>query len=105
MTLSLLNSDVAEVIAAAVFIAFAAERLVEYFSAPLFDRYAPTHAWLQMYLVAVVGGALSYLAGVNLFGGIFANPLVGVVVSALVVGGGSEFLHQFIGAMDRANRG
>ena len=104
MTLSLLSADAATVIAAAVFIAFAAERLVEYFSAPLFERYAPDHAWLQMYLVAIVGGILSYLARINLFGEIFTVELVGVVVSALVVGGGSEFLHQFIGAMDRTNR-
>jgi len=104
MTLSLVTADVAQVLAAALFLSFLAERVVEYFSSPLFKRYAPDHSWLQMYLVAIVGGALSYLAQINLFGGVFPSQLAGVLATALVVGGGSEFVHQIIGAMDRTNR-
>jgi hypothetical protein len=104
MTLSLVTAEVAQVVAAALFLSFLAERLVEYFSSPLFSRYAPDHAWLQMYLVAVVGGALSYLAQINLFGGVFPSELAGVAATALVIGGGSEFVHQILGAMGRTNR-
>jgi hypothetical protein len=104
MTLSLLTADVAQVIAAAAFLAVMAERLVEYFIAPLFKRFAPAQSWVLMYFVAVVGGVLSYLANINLLGGVFPSELVGVIASAVIVGGGSEFLHQLIGVLNRTNR-
>ena len=92
-------------------LAFVAERLCEYFAVPVCDKVNAVAGrelidkgfWLK-YVVAIVGGLLAWGAGLNFFEGVFQEAWVGVVLSAAFVGGGSEFVHQLIGALGRANR-
>ena len=71
---------------------------------PLMDRFSVDKFWVK-YIVLVVGGLLSAAAGIDFFADIIPIPYVGLVVSALFVGGGSEFVHAAIEALRRTNRG
>lgn len=96
-------ATLSDIIAVAGLLAFAAERLVEYFIIPIFEKFGIDKFWVK-YLVLIVGGLLSALAGVNFFEGIFAYPLVGIALSACFVGGGSEMVHALIEALKRHAR-
>ena len=95
--------SLADVIWVATLLSFAAERLVEYFIVPIFEKFGLDKFWVK-YVVLITGGALSFLAGVNFFADVFDQPLVGVIVSALFVGGGSELVHALIEALKRSDR-
>jgi len=89
----------------ALFLAFLAEVLVEHFigkpleqKAPLLDR------WWLIYVALVVGGAICWFAGLNVFGTLMPDML-GRVLTCLIVGGGSELLHSIVNWMgEQANR-
>jgi len=42
----------------------------------------------------VTGGLLAWLTGVNLFTGFLTSPLAGLILTAIVAGGGSNLLHD-----------
>lgn len=92
-----------EALTVAGFLAMMNERLVEWFISPLFKRFGIDTSWL-MYVALVTGGVISFLAAVNLFPGMFAQELVGVIISAIIVGGGSNLLHDVFGAAKRSTR-
>jgi len=85
-------------IAAAVLVSFAIQVLVEHiFGYPL-EKYFPDvdRGWLR-YLVLVGGGAASWFSGWDLFTEIVAlNPIVGQVLTALIVGGGPQIIHRIV---------
>jgi hypothetical protein len=81
----------------ALFLAFLSERLVEHFigkpleqKAPLLDR------WWLIYVALVAGGLLSWFCGLNIFSELPIPSTVGMVLTALLVGGGSQLLHTII---------
>ena len=81
---------------AAIFLALVNERVITYFIAPLFEKFAPAGKWMLLYIAAVTGGLLSFAAGIDLMAGAgieLAYP-VNLVVSAILVGGGSNLLHD-----------
>ena len=80
----------------ALFLAFLTEVLVEHFigkpleqKAPLLDR------WWLIYVALVVGGAICWFAGLNVFGALMPD-LLGRILTCLIVGGGSELLHGIV---------
>lgn len=77
----------------AFFLALIGNRLVEVFVKPFFDKFELDKFWL-MPVAWVMCGALGALSGLNLFADFFANPAVGQVLTAIVVGGGSNLLHD-----------
>jgi hypothetical protein len=77
-------------------LATCAEALTEGLIAPIFDKYKADTFWLQ-YLAWAMAGALVGLSGANLFGAILP-PLVGVILTALIAGRGSNFLHDLFSA-------
>ncbi len=83
-------------IATAFFLAIAANRIVEAFVAPVRKRWPALDLWWLVYVTWIVGGVISYLAGINLFAELVPGlpPLAGQVLTALVVGGGSNLLHD-----------
>jgi uncharacterized membrane protein HdeD (DUF308 family) len=75
----------------ALFLATVANRLTEALIVPIFDKQKWDKFWL-MYISWIVAGALVALAGVNLFGAYVPNPVVGQILTALVAGGGANFI-------------
>jgi hypothetical protein len=108
----MLLTDLTDVVSVALTLSFVAERLTEYLIVPIFEKVNAAVGttildkafWIK-YVVLLIGGLLSYFANVNFFAAVFAQPLVGIILSAAVVGCGSEFVHQAIGALNRTNRG
>ena len=80
----------------ALFLSVAANRIIEAVLAPVKIKFPAADLWWVVYLTWVLGGALAYLAGLNLFTEQLPalNPVIGQVLTSLVVGGGSNLLHD-----------
>jgi len=81
---------------AAIFLALVNERVITYFITPIFEKLWPDRKWLLLYISAITGGLLSFAAGIDLMAGAgieLAHP-VNLIVSAILVGGGSNLLHD-----------
>jgi len=88
--------DLAEMLAIAIFLSMVANRLIDALAVPIFERYALDTFWLK-YVSWVVGGALVGLSGVNLFVAYLPNEVVGLVLTAIVCGGGANFINDLFG--------
>lgn len=86
-----------------VLLATLVEGIVEYFIAPLFDVYLPRYKFLLMYVAVLLAVAftlfyrldmIAALAG--LFNVEIANTVFGQIVTGVVLGRGSNYLHQII---------
>lgn len=77
----------------AFLLAMFGNRLVEVFVKPLFDKFKLDKFWL-MPASWVVCGALGALSGLNLFADLFPNPVIGLVLTAVTIGGGANLLHD-----------
>jgi len=79
------------------FLALANERLIEYVLATPLSKNLPDfykrYGWLLQYVAFVVGGVLGYFAGVNLFVGTEIPDPVGRILTAAVIGGGSQLIN------------
>lgn len=90
--------EVGAVVAQALLLALVANRLVEAVVAPLKKRYAEMDFWWLIYAAWGLGGVLAWFAGVNLFGANFPDyEIVGRLLTAVVVGGGSNLIHDIFG--------
>ena len=83
-----------EPLAIAFFMALITERLVAAVVAPVKVKYPDLDLWWLIYAAWVVGGALVWLTGTNLFAQYFPDPLVGRILTAVVAGGGANLLHD-----------
>jgi hypothetical protein len=94
-------SSQATAIAGILILATLAESLVEYLIAPAADELADEKPWREIamrYIAALVGVALSSLYQTDLLAmlGLVAPwPWVGWVVTGLLIGRGSNFVHDF----------
>ena len=82
----------------AMALAVLVERLVENFGAPLFSRYGWPKEWqkyvaLVLGLLVALGGQINALAGLP--GLALLPPVVGVVLTGVLIGGGSSLVHEF----------
>lgn len=84
-------------LATALFLATANYAVVNYLKDPIEKRYPNIDLWWFVYVSFVTGAALSFVAGINLFGEYIPNELVGLGVTAAVVGGGSNLIYQVFG--------
>ena len=83
----------AGLLAMAAFLAIVTNRLVEGLIKPVFVKYKWDTFWL-MYVAWVIGVGLVFAAGINLFPGAFTDPIIGLVLTALVAGGGANLLND-----------
>lgn len=86
-----------ETLAAAIFLATANYAIVNYLKEPVALRFPTLDLWWMVYVSFLTGAALSLVAGINLFGDYIPNVLAGQIVTALVVGGGSNLIYQIFG--------
>lgn len=70
-----------------------ANAIVAAIISPIFEKYSLDKFWI-LYISWVVAGVLVFLANVNLFAGVFANQLVGLVVTAVIAGRASNIIHD-----------
>jgi len=94
-------TDFAVLLTAAAFLSLVANRLVEGLATPIFDKYEWDKLPL-MYISWAVGCGLVVASGVNLFAdipGVTMAPALGLVLSGLVAGGGSNLLHELFGTL------
>jgi hypothetical protein len=77
----------------AFLLAVLVNRLVAFFVTPIFERNHLDRFYL-MYVSALVGFALTLFAGINLVPTLFTNTLVGQILTAIIVGGGANLLHD-----------
>jgi len=85
-----------EMLVVASFLAVVAKSIIDAIAEPVRKRYPEADMWWLIYVTWALGGALSYLAGVNLFTAIVPSldPLVGQVLTAITVGGGSSLVYD-----------
>lgn len=74
-------------------IATIANGIIEAIVKPLFEKFELDNFWL-MYAAWFVAGVLSFLANLNIFGGVFASAIVGQVLTAVIAGRASNILHD-----------
>lgn len=86
-----------ETLAAAIFLATANYAIVNYLKDPVALRFPKLDLWWMVYVSFVTGAVLSWVAGIDLFGAYIPNPLASQLVTALVVGGGSNLIYQVFG--------
>lgn len=76
------------------------ERLVEFFVAPVFDANPKLPKVALRYIAAVVGIGICVASGLNALafmpGLSTVSPLIGQVLTGLLVGGGATLLHEFL---------
>ncbi len=74
--------------------------VVDYLAEPLKQQaWFARFTWTLLYVAFVTGFLLAYLAGVNVIPSIapaMTDPIVGRVMTAALVGGGSKLLHDVI---------
>jgi hypothetical protein len=77
-------------------LAFVVEILVEHLVGKPLEQASPvTPRWWLIYVSLVLGAALGWFSEVNLFDGLIP-VLVGRIVTALLVGGGSQIVHAVV---------
>jgi hypothetical protein len=97
------NDNVFTVLAAVTFLALVANRVTEGLAAPIRQRYPTLDLWWLVYVSWVIGGVLSYFAGLNLFTAYFPVPAVGIILTAIVVGGGGNLIDALETGLKRIN--
>ena len=81
----------------AFFLAFVAEVLVEHLVAKPLEAAAPyTPRWWLIYVSLVVGAVLGWFFEANVFAVLAIPALVGCVLTALLIGGGTQVLHKVV---------
>jgi len=91
------------ILAVALFLAVVNERLVEWFASPIFEKFNLDKIWLR-YLAGVTGFAISFFSNINLLAAYVDGNVVGLILTGLVVGGGSNLVHElFSNASKRAS--
>jgi len=91
--------DAVPVFVACAALAVVNERIVEAISRPLFANVPvlKPYAWTLFYVALVTGCALGWLAELNGFTGLGeVPPVVGRIITAVVIGGGSSLVHELL---------
>lgn len=70
-----------------------ANRLVDMLALPLFEKYNLDKFWL-MYVAWALAGVLVAFTQLNLFVAFIPNPIIGMILTAVVAGGGANLLHD-----------
>ena len=82
---------------AAGFLAVIAERLVEAFISPVFKK-LNWDTFFLLYVGLAVGGLVGWLSTLNVFAEFLPSELAGRVLTAVVIGGGSNLVHSLFAA-------
>lgn len=74
-------------------VAFVVNAVVEAWLAPVKQKYPKLDTWWVLYVAWVLAGVITFALNINLFADLFPqSPFVGLLLTALVAGRGSNFL-------------
>lgn len=80
-----------EALTVALFLAMVANRLTEALIVPIVEKLKIDRFWL-LYVSWVVAGVMVAFSGVNLFIDYIPDPAMGKILTAIVAGGGANFI-------------
>lgn len=83
-----------ELLAIALFLAVVNTKIVDYIAVPLKQRYPAHDFWWLLYAALVSGFLIGWYSGINLFAPYLPDPLVGRILTAVLIGGGSSLIHD-----------
>lgn len=84
----------------ALFLSLLVNRIVEGIAQPIRKQWPNLSLWWLIYVAWIVGGLLAFLANINLVPDLFPDPLVGRVVSAVIIGGGANLIKSIFNALE-----
>lgn len=84
-------------IALALFLATANYAVVNYLVDPIRQRFPDLDLWWVVYVSFITGGLLAWFAGVDLFSEAINNEVMSRLVTAAVIGGGSNLINAVFG--------
>jgi hypothetical protein len=94
-----------EVLAVALFLAALNKSLVELLVAPLRRRFPKCDYWWVAYVSIAGGVLLAYASRINLFADYIADPLTGMLLTGLTIGGGASLIHDIVSARGGGRHG
>lgn len=83
-----------ETLTIGLFLAAVNTKIIDWLAEPVRRKFPDVDTWWLLYVAAVTGFVLAWLAGVNLFAAQIENVLLGRILSGLLVGGGSSLIHD-----------
>jgi|TARA_Y100000310_G_scaffold132386_2_gene131444 uncharacterized membrane protein (DUF106 family) len=85
-------------ITAAAFLSMLNNRLVEVILKPLLSLARPRLSKdLLLYMSIITGIGMAFYSNTNLLEQYFDPPIVGVIVTGIIIGGGSNLIHDLFG--------
>jgi hypothetical protein len=81
-------------LAVAIFLAVVVKTILDHIAEPLRLKFPTLDLWWFNYVALVLGGVVSWLAGLDLFGVYIGTPWLARLLTALVVGGGSKLIND-----------
>jgi hypothetical protein len=83
-------------LATVLFLALVNAKIIDYIVKPLLDAAKIESKWI-LYIALCTGAALGMFVKVDLFtADLFTSPIVGKIVMAVLIGGGSNLIHDII---------
>lgn len=76
------------------FLAIVNKAVVDYLLAPLKKKFPSVDYWWAVYVALVTGGLLGWASQANLFTDYVPDVIVGRVLTAILVGGGSGLIYD-----------
>ena len=83
-----------DAVAVALFLSVANKAIIDYLVAPIREKLPDFDMWWLVYVALGTGGLIGWLSGVNVFLEYMPDPLVGRVLTSILVGGGSSLIHD-----------
>jgi len=85
-------------ITAAAFLSMLNNRLVEVILKPLLSLARPRLSKdLLLYISIITGIGMAFYSNTNLLEQYFDPPIVGIIVTGIIIGGGSNLIHDLFG--------
>ena len=83
-----------EALAIVLFLAVANKAIIDYLVAPVRQKWPDIDLWFLVYVALATGGLIGWLSQANVFAAYMPDPLVGRILTSIVVGGGSSLIHD-----------
>ena len=82
------------VLASAFMLALVVKSVLDFIAEPLRTKFPQLDLWWFDWVALAFGGAAAWFANLNLFSDYFTNDLLGRILTAFVVGGGTKLLNE-----------
>lgn len=87
-----------DALAVAVLLATANKALLDFIVTPIRRKYPDVDLWWFDYVALATGSVITWFSGISVFLGLLAEPILGRILTALLVGGGTALLNAVLAA-------